>query len=61
MIRHVSDLFYEGADNPIIIRREFFKTFYCYFDLLWYPFDTQKCYANVTLLGQTAQHLGKFQ
>ena len=32
---------YYGKDSPIIMEREYFVTFSCYFKLDMYPFDTQ--------------------
>ena len=34
---------YSGADNPIIYTREFDLEFKCFFDLIYFPFDTQIC------------------
>ena len=39
---HNNHLF-DGAVNDIGISRHYMTTFLCDFDMMWYPFDIQKC------------------
>ena len=42
---------YDGADCPIVMRREYFIEFNCKYNLLMYPFDTQICRMLVQVNG----------
>ena len=60
---------YSGADNPCIYTREFDLEFKCFFDLIYYPFDTQTCKIElkagnkirnfITLMPETFNFVGK--
>ena len=45
----ISDEIYKGSENSIILFKEYVQEFTCYFDLIWYPFDRQRCYMNFTI------------
>jgi len=40
---------FDGHKNPIRMTSRFFTTFDCFFNLQWYPFDKQTCYANLSV------------
>ena len=48
---------YDGADCPIVMRREYFIEFNCDYNLLMYPFDTQICRMLVQVNGIPKQYL----
>ncbi len=52
-----ADEVFNGNSNPIIMKREFYQEFFCFFDLTWYPFDRQVCFMNFTVQGQTSKSL----
>ena len=41
---HSTDISYSGLDNPVVFQDEATLTFKCYFELMMYPFDRQKCF-----------------
>ena len=53
----ISDGVFEGGKNPLILKKEYYQEFTCYFDLTWYPFDHQRCFMNFTIQDQNAKNL----
>jgi hypothetical protein len=44
------DFRYSGRDNQLVKESAYCLEFVCYYDLSWYPFDTQYCAINMSLL-----------
>ena len=40
---------YSGAENTIVLCRDYRHEFICSFYLSWYPFDTQRCGINIMI------------
>ncbi|ROT70083.1 neurotransmitter gated ion channel [Penaeus vannamei] len=40
---------FPGSGNPLLLIEELSITFQCQFDLLWFPFDNQRCSLNLKL------------
>ena len=38
-----NNFLYKGAENTIVMSRNYDQEFICKFDIAWYPFDIQKC------------------
>ena len=36
-------LYHNGSENPLTYQRSFQEVFFCKFDYIWFPFDTQHC------------------
>ncbi|CAL4071076.1 unnamed protein product [Meganyctiphanes norvegica] len=45
---------YSGWENSLSISRKYGKTFQCHFDLAGYPFDTQTCSMELTMLSASS-------
>ncbi len=43
---------YSGLENLLVKESAYCLDFTCYYDLTWYPFDTQHCTINISLLAQ---------
>ena len=41
------DMIYSGTRNPLMMVTNLFMTFNCNFDLTFFPFDSQSCFAEV--------------
>jgi len=48
---------YRGAENFIIMKREYFIDWTCDYDLLYYPFDTQVCKMVFDMSGATVEYV----
>ena len=44
---------YYGGNNPLIMIQFYNTRFICDFNMLWYPFDTQRCYFVLTMQGDS--------
>ncbi|ROT70082.1 hypothetical protein C7M84_011652 [Penaeus vannamei] len=47
--RYIKAIVFPGSGNPLLLRQELSITFQCQFDLLWFPFDNQRCSINFRL------------
>ena len=48
---------YKGAENPLLISRVYSTKWLCTYDMLYYPFDTQRCSLLLVPSGNTATQL----
>ena len=48
------DFSYAGRENPVVKESTYYLEFICYYDLTWFPFDTQYCTVNMSLLSQAS-------
>ena len=44
------DEYFTGCSNPLVLTRLYDLELQCQFQLLYYPFDYQHCYVNVSYL-----------
>ncbi|KAK7074692.1 hypothetical protein SK128_019901 [Halocaridina rubra] len=49
------DLLYSGQDNSLVNRKEWTLELLCYFDLTYFPFDTQRCPMKIAVQGYSAE------
>ena len=48
---------YQGQENPLVIKKEYFITFSCDFDLAMYPFDSNICSLDFKVNGISKEYL----
>ena len=48
---------FDGAENPLVLLKEYYQTFSCQFQLHYYPFDVQECKMCFQIMEMTKDYI----
>ena len=52
-----AEMYFNSSKNPVEYQRKYQQKFYCDFDFVWYPFDTQECGIKLKLFDSLSSNV----